>query len=348
MQTTAMPGILSRLPTLPSKVVVLGETRLGAYICTTPVFRALRAALPDSEIVMVTEAALRGLVCRAPHLDRFVEVPSLELAQHALDARRLTRFFQTMQEEDFDLGIQMHGYGLQSSPFFVLLGARINVGFVGPRDMPGIMDAALPFPRQGHVIERYLELATFLGAPACGRETEFPLLEEDEAASESLLGSMPLPLIGIHPGARSSQRQWPSERFAAAAVGLQERAGGTIVILGNASDHSAAECIDRNVQGRCLNLVGRTSLPVLGAIIKRLSILLSNDSGPAHIAYALGTPAVVLFASQTKTPFWPPEDGPFRPLLCASPDGEGSGNNALNAIPVTHVLASAKEIMRLS
>ena len=347
MHTTETPaGILTQLPHPPRKVVVVGETRLGAYICATPAFRALRAALPASEIVMVTDAALEDLVCRTPHFDRFVEVPSLELAQHALDARHLTRFFQTMQAEDFDLAVQMHGYGLRSSPFFVLFGAKTNVGFIGPCDMPGIMDDALLFPRQGHVIDRYLELTRFLGAPFCGRETEFPLWQEDEDAGERLLESVPPPLIGIHPGARSASRRWPPERFAEAAASLQAHSGGTVLLLGGTSDYDAAERISLALRDCCLNLVGKTPLPLLGAIIKRLSILLANDSGPAHVAYTFGTPAVVLFAERSKTPFWPPESGPFRPLLCPPPDGEASEEISMETIPVTAVQAQAAEIIR--
>lgn len=337
-----------RLSPAPRKVVVLGETRLGAFLCSTPALRALREALPAAEIVMITAVALRDLVCRLSSLDRYVALPPLPFGQHAENARLLTRFFQAMQEEDFDLGIQMHGYGIQSQPFFGLLGAKVNAGFVGPADMPGVMEAAFPFPQRGHTIDRFLELTTFLGAPFCGRDTEFPLRPEDGVEAERLLASASRPLIGIHPGARSSERRWEPARFAEASASLQERTGGTVLILGGESDQPIAEHIAQGVVGCCLNLTGRTSLPVLGAVIKRLSVLLANDSGPAHIGYTVGAPTVTLFASVVKTPFFPPESGPFRPLLCASPAGQSTGHVSLNTIPVEQVRASASEIMRYS
>lgn len=332
----------------PRKVVVLGETRLGAFLCSTPALRALRGALPTAEIVLITVLALRELVCRLPSLDRFVALPPLTFGQHAVNARLLTAFFQKMQEEDFDLGIQMHGYGIQSQPFFGLLGAKINAGFVGPADMPGVMEAAFPFPQRGHAIDRFLELTTFLGATCCGRDTEFPLCPEDSAEAERLLASAPRPLIGIHPGARSSERRWEPARFAEASARLQERTGGTVVILGGESDQPIAERIEEGVVGHCLKLTGMTSLPVLGAVIQRLSVLLANDSGPAHIGYTFGSPTVTLFASVAKTPFFPPVSGPFRPLLCACPAGQNTGHVSLDTISVEQVLASAEEIMRHS
>jgi ADP-heptose:LPS heptosyltransferase len=346
MNTIERSALLAALPQPVSKVMVMCETRLGSFLCSSPAIRALRAALPSAELVAVTDEALRELVARSAHLDRFVAAPSLDRENRAQSARLLTRFFLEMQEERFDLAIQMHGYGLQSSPFFVLFGARINAGFVGRADMPGAMDAAMPFPQEGHIVDRFLALSTFLGAPPCGRNTEFPLLPEDEGEAERLLASAPRPLLGVHPGARSEQRRWDPERFSEALTRLQRRFGGTVVILGGQLDQPAAGRITRAVNGRCLNLAGRTRLPVLGAIIKQLSVFLTNDTGLAHIAYALATPTVTLFASATPTPFWPPERDPFRALTCEDVDPAHYQGNWLDTISVARVLEAAEEVLR--
>jgi len=339
-------AILDMLPQPIRKVMVLCESRLGSFLCSSPAIRALRAALPTAELVAVTGEALRGLVSRSTHLDRFAAPPPPDRASRARNARLLTRFFLDMQEEHFDLAIQMHGYGLQSSPYFSLFGARANAGFVGCADMPGMMDAPLLFPQEGHIVDRFLALSTYLGAPSCGRHTEFPLFPEDEAEAHLLLASTPGPLVGIHPGARSDQRRWNPERFAQASVLLQHRFGGTILILGEQCDCEVAEGIASLVHGPCLNLVGKTSLPVLGAIIKKLSVFVTNDTGPAHVAYALETPTVTLFASATMTLFWPPERGPYRPLTCEAIDPERYQGNWLNTISVPQVLDAVEEVLR--
>lgn len=344
---TPGPGILTRLPYPPRKVVIVGQTRIGGFLCTTPALRALRRALPNAQIVMIAPTSLRDLVIRSPSLDRFVSLPDLMFEQEGrpIDARGFTEFLQEMQAEHFDLGLQLRGYGLQSSPYFVLLGAQINVGFAGPADLP-LLDSALPFPKEMHLIDRFLTLTAFLGAPSYGRHMEFGLDPEDYAAAAALLVGASRPLIGIHPTASSAERLWPPECFAAVANELQRHYGGTIVIVTEQKGDPAAELIAAQAKGACLNLAGMTSLPVLGAVIDHLAIFVSNDTGPAHIAYAVETPTVTLFASATRTPFWPPEHASFRPLTCEMVAPSQFQRNWLDTISVQQVITSAKAILR--
>lgn len=345
MQIQHSPGILTRIPRQPRKVIVIGQIRLGGFLCTTPALRALKHALPQTEITMLTVGPLRDLVIRSRHLDHFVPVPDLmlEQSQRPIDARGFTQFLREMQEERFDLAVQLRGYGMRSSPYFPLLGAEVNVGFVGPADMP-LLDAALPFPKQGHLIDRCLELTTFLGAPPVGRHTEFALDSDDHIAAAALLAGARTPVIGIHPTASETERIWPAERFAAVANELQQRYGGTVVLVTEQRDDPAAAFIASHVSGPCFNLAGRTGLPVLGAVVERFDLFVTNDTGPAHIAYALGTPTVTLFASESPTPFWPPTSGPFRPLTCNPPTFVNAADS-LVTITVSQVIQAAAEVI---
>lgn len=291
-----MPGLLRRLHETPRKVALVRPSRIGDFICATPAFRALRLALPQAELTMITLPMLRELVERSPYLDRFVSFPGFPgLAEQFFEARRVVRFLEEMQAEQFDLAIQMQGSGVYSNPFTLLLGARVTAGFIREGDSAGCLDAALPLPQTGHEVQRVLALATFLGAVPQGEETEFPLKPEDYAAANELLTGVDPPFIGLHPAAREVTRRWPPERFAQAALQVRQRFGGTIVLLGEAEECATAELIGQQVGAPYLNLVGRTSLPVLGGVIARLAVLMTNDTGPAHVAYALGTPTVTIF-----------------------------------------------------
>src|SRR5689334_1570350 len=101
------PGLLTRLMRrgeTPRKVALLRASRIGDFLCATPAIRALRAALPDAEITMITLPMLRDLVERSPHLDRFVAFPGFPgVAEQLFDASRATAFFAAMQAERFDL-----------------------------------------------------------------------------------------------------------------------------------------------------------------------------------------------------------------------------------------------------
>jgi ADP-heptose:LPS heptosyltransferase len=348
------PGLLARLPEAPRKIALLRASRIGDFLCAVPAFRALRRALPDAEIAMITLPMLRDLALRSPHFDRVIEFPGFPgIAEQFFDARRTTLFFQEMQEEHFDLAVQMQGSGVNSNPFTLLLGAKATAGFVREGDPAGRLAAALPYPRNVHEVRCVLALTSFLGVPEQGEELEFPLWRADhEEAAALLQGTVP-PLIGLHAAARDATRRWPLERFAKAARDLRSRYGGTIVILGEPEEQVNGAELERQVGVPSLNLVGKTALVTLGAVIARLSLLITNDTGPAHIAYALRTPTVTIFGAGNPATNGPLQDGPYRilahPVPCR-PCGYmlcPIGYPCLNGATVPQVVAAAQEIIKL-
>ena len=112
------PELLGRLPDLPHKIVLVKPSRIGDFICATPAFRALRMALPEAEITMITLPMLRDLVVRSPYLDRYAAFPGYPgPAEQLFDARQAAAFFLQMQDAQFDLTIQLQGSGVNSNPF---------------------------------------------------------------------------------------------------------------------------------------------------------------------------------------------------------------------------------------
>lgn len=347
------PGLLARLPEVPRKVAVLRASRIGDFLCTTPALRALRAALPQAEITLITLPLLRELVLRSPHVDRYIAFPGFPgMAEQFFDARNSLQFFQEMQAERFDLAIQMQGSGVYSNPFMLLLGARATAGFIRPGTGAGRLAAALPWPAEGHEVQRMLSLVMFLGAPAQGEKTEFPIWPQDHQAAEALLTKARQPLIGLHTAARDATRRWPAERFLMAAMELVHRYGGTLIVIGEETERCVGDALAWEVgANHCINLAGKTSLPVLGAVIARLAVLLTNDTGPAHIAYALGVPTVTIFGGASLRAYGPPAHGPFRPLVYdvpCRPCGYAVcpiGDLCLHHITVVQVLQAVEEVM---
>jgi ADP-heptose:LPS heptosyltransferase len=292
-------------------------------------------------------------VNRSHSLDRFIEFPGFPgMAEQFFDARRALTFFGQMQAEHFDLAVQMNGSGVNSNPFTLLLGARVTAGYVRPGDPAGRLDAAFPMPGQGHEIQRALDLVTFLGAPARETATEFPLLRQDHAAAESILAHVEPPLIGLHPAAREATKRWAPERFVETGRLLQEHYGGTVILIGGPAERDLAEHVAHDLAAPHLNLAGQTSLGVLGAVIARLSVLITNDSGPAHIAYALGTPTVTIFGGTDPARWGPPSAPPFRTIAnrisCWPCDYWECpvGYQCLHGITVDQVVSEAEQIIR--
>jgi ADP-heptose:LPS heptosyltransferase len=114
-------------------------------------------------------------------------------------------------------------------------------------------------------------------------------------------------LIGLHPGARDGKRRWPTRCFLDVARRLASRRDASFVLLGDGETGEAAAELHAGLGSSCVNLVGRTSLPVLGAVIEALSVLVTTDSGPAHVAYALDTPTVTVFRRGGSLRYGPPD-----------------------------------------
>ncbi len=348
------PGLLSRLAKIPDKVALVRASRIGDFICATPAFRAIRKALPQAEITMITLPMLRDLVIRSPHLDKFVAFPGFPgIAEQFFDARRTIDFFQQMQAEQFDLAVQMQGSGVYSNPFTLLLGAEATAGFVRKGDSASRLDAALPYPQGIHEVRCVLALTSFLGIAMQGEEIEFPLWPQDSQEAEMLLAGAEPPLIGLHPTARDATRRWALQRFAAVGTQLRKRHGGTVVILGEIEERATGEDMVALVGEPCLNLVGRTSLVGLGAVIARLGVLVTNDTGPAHIAYALKAPTVTIFGAGNPATNGPLQHGPFRVLayeVPCRPCGYAYcpiGNRCLDGVTMQQVLEAAEKVISI-
>ena len=274
------------------------------------------------------------------------------MAEQFFEPRRTVQFLQQMQAEQFDLAIQMHGSGVYSNPFTLMLGARVTAGFVREGDSAGCLDAALPMPINRHEVQRVLALTTFLGASPQGEDTEFPLWAEDIATAQALLAHVQPPLIGLHPAAREATKRWASNRFAIAGTVLQQQYGGTVVILGGQEELPVTESITQKIGLSCLNLAGKTSLAVLGGVISQLSVLVTNDSGPAHIAYALGIPTVTLFGGTDPTVWGPLRHDRHRVLVhnvpCRPCDSGVCpvGYTCLENLTVEQVVEAVAAVMR--
>lgn len=353
MNNQFSPGLLSRLPEPPRKVAIVRASGVGEFICATPAFRALRMELRQAEISLIAMPLVEELAVRSPHLDRFIPFPGFPgMTEQAFDARKTVEFFQQMQAENFDLAIQMHGSEVYANLFTLMLGAKTTAGFIQQGDAAEKLDAAIPMPQQTHEVLRVLTLAAFLGASPQAANTEFHLFGEDNLAAETLLAQAQPPLIGIHPSAEQATQRWFPENFIAVGKELQQKYGGTVIVIGEKEDWQLAEMVAQKIGGATLNLAGKTSLPVLGAVIARLAILVTNDSGPAHVAYALSTPSVTVFGGTD-----PNVSGPlarpthrvlFHKILC-HPCGYSDcpvGYTCLEGVTAQQVLETAEQVIR--
>ncbi|HEY7315684.1 MAG TPA: glycosyltransferase family 9 protein [Gemmataceae bacterium] len=295
----------------PQRVVVLRALKLGDLLCAVPTFRALRTAWPEAEIVLLGLPWAQTFVERYRcYLDGFRVFPGFPgLPEREPDITRLPLFLREMQEERFDLAIQLHGSGSFVNPLIVLLGAKRSAGFYLPGEYCPDPKRFCPWPTQGREVSRLLQLVECLGLPLQGDHLDFPLGEEDFQALERIEGTeelRPGEYVCLHPGASVPERRWPLEWFAGVGAALARR-GLRLVLTGEAREAELTAAVARSVGVPVLNLAGRTDLGALAALLSRARLLVCNDTGVSHVADALRLPSIVLSTGDNPAR-WGPAD----------------------------------------
>ena len=280
-------------------IAVFRALMLGDLLCAVPALRALRAGFPRARVTLVALPWARALARRFPALiDDCVDFPGWPgLPEMRCDVRALPDFLAQLQARRFDLALQMHGSGVVCNPLVAAFGARHSAGFCGPGAWRPDDDATLyvKWPEQGHEVDRLLALTDALGAPRRGRQLEFPVHDADRAALAALWpgAADAAPYVVVHAGAQLPSRRWPVERFAAVADALAA-AGRRIVLTGGEPESALVNELAACMRAPAINLVGRTSLWTLGALVEGAERVVCNDTGVSHIAAALGRPSVVV------------------------------------------------------
>lgn len=282
------------------KLAILRANAIGDFVFSLPALDALRAAYPDAEIVLLGQPwHQRFLAGRPGPVDRVVVVPrkrgvreDRETPGEEDPAGVLEAFFAEMRAEHFDLALQMHGGGRNSNPFLLQLGARITAGSATP-DAPRL-DTTLPYIYWQHEILRLLEVAGLAGAAPVGLEPRLALTEADLAASFSVVPETAGVLVAIHPGVGDPWRQWAPENFAAVGDALA-KAGACILLTGSGDEAPITQAVAEHMAAPATDLSGQLSIGGLAGLLSRCKVVVSNDSGPLHLAGAVGAATVGIY-----------------------------------------------------
>jgi ADP-heptose:LPS heptosyltransferase len=280
---------------------------LGDMLCAVPAWRALKRGWPDARLTLIGLPWARELASRLWMVDAFIEFPGFPgLPESPPDLPALPGFLSRMQQERFDLLVQMHGSGHLTNTLLAACGPRHLAGFFGPGAYVPEPAWFTPWPG-GHEIERLLALVDALGLPRCGTALEFPLRDADRAELAAMWpASGSTPYVCVHPGAQLPSRRWPPERFAAVADDLAG-CGLAVVLTGTQGEAALVAQVERAMRRPAVDLAGRTTLWTLGALVERARLVVCNDTGISHIAAALGTPSVVV-SSGADVERWAPID----------------------------------------
>lgn len=299
-----MDKLTTALGYTPKKIAVFRAIKLGDLLCAIPALRALRSAFPDAHIALISLPWAEEFVASYPqYIDEFIAFPGWPgLPEQPVNPAKTVLFLQQMQARQWDVVIQMQGNGTLVNAMLSLLDANALSGYY-PADLPSEAWAARaglfhPYPVKGHEVYRHVGLVSFLGIPPQGYALEFEPGDLARQQALRLLGELqvePGRYVCLHAGGISGRR-WPANRFAEVADALYEK-GYAIVMTGTPAEAPVIDEVRQHMHHPAQSLAGKTSLATLGAVLQFASLLVSNDTGVAHLATACHTPSIIIFTS---------------------------------------------------
>jgi heptosyltransferase-1 len=335
-------------PEPSARILIVRLSAIGDVLHGLPVLNALRDALPRAFLAWVVEGRAAEVLQSHKALDELIVVPRrwLKSPREVIHLRRRLRALR------FDLTLDLQGLS-KSAIAARLSGARRRIGFDGRdgRELSRWLNNERVLPRRTHVIDRNLELLARLGI--VDPSVRFDLEDSPSAAlaAAKILDAQHLAdrFAVINPGAGWPSKLWPVDRYAAVARHLgQARALRSLVVWAGPQELAWAEAIVADSAG-CAALAPATSLVELAAIVRRATVFIGSDTGPLHLAAAVGTPCVGLFG-----PMPAKRNGPYGPqhvalqkmhLTGTSRQRRSAGPESMEAIAVEHVLAACDQIL---
>ena len=299
------------------KILILKPSSLGDVIQALPVLRLLKLHYPDSEIFWWIDSALAPLIEGDPDLTGIVRFERKRWAKPQYWPE-MVRSIRWLRAQNFDLVIDLQCL-LRSATFAWLARGKFLVGLDEVREgARGFYDLAAPRKTfHTHAVDWYLAVLPPLGVPVHKNFIWLP--ERAQIAgdvnrkwfSENLkLKTQNSKLVLLQPGARWKNKRWPAKYFAELVRSLAEKFPDVrYAILGDKGDQPLGEMILQAAPERCVNLCGATSLPEMMEWVRRCDLMVTNDTGPMHVAAALGKPLLALFG-----PTAPERTGPYGQL----------------------------------
>lgn len=299
-----------------TKILIIKLSAIGDVVQTLPALEAIKRTYPASEIDWVAEEAASGILEGHPLINKLlVSRRKTWLAQlkrpgtFAQGARELLRFIRELQTTRYDIAIDFQGL-LKSGIVIGLSRAKRKVGFAGSRELSSLfLNERLPaYDIEQHALERYLDVARYLGAENPHGTCSLPIDREKELIRDRLVkaAGKEKRVIVLNPVARWKTKLWQEEKFAALADRLMTERRATVIFTGSRADREVIARIIGMMENRPLNWTGETTLKELAALAAVADLFITTDTGPMHLAAAAGGKVVALFG-----PTAPWRTGPY-------------------------------------
>jgi heptosyltransferase-1 len=298
----------------PRNILAIDFGQMGDVMLSLPALAALRQKFPRARITVAVGKPGKQIVELTGSADEVLVVDRVALRDGFAPASvfKIARLIKEVRHRKFDFVIDLHSLS-ETNLLGYLSGATMRLYSRRPGRSLDFLSNFRPVPpvedREKHAVERYLDVLAPLQIGDVSRVPRLPLREEAERAVSQLFRKEKIgsdaPLVGMFPGAGNASRQWQLERFAdlAERVARNDRLR-TVVFLGP-EERARAREIRAAFPARTTSVVEKLDIPQLASALARVSVLVSNDTGPVHVAAAVGTPTVVMVGRPTRDGYEP-------------------------------------------
>jgi len=277
----------------PQRILLIKPSSLGDIVHTMPVVAAFKRRWPSAHLTWLVKRQWAEIVQRIDGVDAVWPVdPTLVSWVRQALALRARRF---------DLVVDLQGL-LRSALVTRMTGCLQRVGFANGREgSPWFYSRRVPvLTAEMHAVDRYLSVAAALNAPVDGApQFRFRLMSQDVTALRDLFRrkdiDLDAPWVAMNVSARWPTKRWPAPSFAAVAAQLAARGIGPLVVIGGPDEREASQQVRSLTACPVVDLTGETPIELLPALLSKACVLITNDSGPMHVAAAVGTPVVSIF-----------------------------------------------------
>lgn len=280
---------------VPRRVLLIKPSALGDITHALPVLTALRQRYPSAHLSWLVNRVYEPLLVGHPDLDATVAFDRGAASRGVVGAaREWGRFARQLRANNYDLVIDLQGLLRTGLMTWATRAAR-RVGLAGAREGARwfYTDVIADPGRSGlHAVDRYWRVVESLGADQQPKTFRLSIVPEAARWADDLLRPWPRPWLVLSAGSRWGTKRWPPSHFATVATRSQAAFGGTVVFIGTADEAPLNAAVRAHLHGPSLDLTGSTSLPQLAALLARADVMLANDTGPLHLAVALGRPVV--------------------------------------------------------
>lgn len=300
----------------PRRIAILKPSALGDIAHSLPVLTALRIRFPSARITWVVNTAYEPLLRNHPDLTDTLPFDRGMFRRGVwLSARYIAEFGAELRRRNFDLVIDLQGL-LRTGLMCLATGARHRIGFADAREGSRFTythKVRIGRKAQIHAVDRYWGVVESLGAGDVPKRFHVPVDPVEVASVRAELAGLPRPWVVVAVGAKWLTKRWPTSHFAELLKRAQSHFGGTALFVGTADDTALSQEVMnhlasgnrevavlgsertatlRSPLAQCVDLTGRTPLPRLVALLSQCDVMLGNDTGPLHLAAALGKPCV--------------------------------------------------------